>query len=186
MRVNQQKCYYIVMEQTQKGFTLIELLVVLSIIGMLASIVLVSVNEARDKAYLGRAKQELYTIWTALELYQSEHNGQYPDDVDRNIPPGLGPYIAGGNVHSWPNAPWPGSVYDWDNWSDLPTPVDQISIRFCPLGGDLSDCQFPKAAWAQNFQVNSAVYWCVSGPCTAHRDENVPGYCVNCAVQPDP
>ncbi|MFH1611996.1 MAG: type II secretion system protein, partial [bacterium] len=38
------------MQKNQKAFTLIELLVVIAIIGLLASIVLVSVNSVREKA----------------------------------------------------------------------------------------------------------------------------------------
>lgn len=44
-------------EKNNKGFTLIELLVVVAIVGVLSSIVLVSINSVRDKARLAAGKQ---------------------------------------------------------------------------------------------------------------------------------
>jgi len=64
-------------EKNKKGFTLVELLVVIAIIGLLASIVLVSVNTARRKARDSKRKAELYQISVALEMYASEYGG-YP------------------------------------------------------------------------------------------------------------
>src|SRR3989344_8080791 len=45
------------MKNTRKGFTLIELLVVISIVGMLSSIVLASVQDARQKAIVAGGRQ---------------------------------------------------------------------------------------------------------------------------------
>lgn len=59
------------------GFTLVELLVVISIIGLLSSIVLTSVNSARAKARDARRIADLKQIQTALEFYY-DTNGQYP------------------------------------------------------------------------------------------------------------
>lgn len=64
----------------QKGFTLIELLVVVSIIGLLASIVLVSLNSARAKAREARRLADLQQIDRALALYYSD-NGSYPGSL---------------------------------------------------------------------------------------------------------
>ena len=63
--------------KSQKGFTLIELLVVVAIIGLLASIVLASLNTARVKGRDARRIADLKEIQTALELYYSNHNA-YP------------------------------------------------------------------------------------------------------------
>jgi len=56
---------------TRRGFTLIELLVVIAIIGLLSSIVLASLNTARDRARDARRKSDVNTILTALALYQT-------------------------------------------------------------------------------------------------------------------
>ncbi len=61
----------------RRGFTLIELLVVISIIGMLSSIVLASLNDARAKARDARRMSDIKQIQNALELYRAD-NGEYP------------------------------------------------------------------------------------------------------------
>jgi type II secretion system protein G len=59
------------------GFTLIELLVVISIIGMLSSVVLSSLNTARGKARDAERLADMRQIRNALELYRSDF-GVYP------------------------------------------------------------------------------------------------------------
>lgn len=163
-----------------QGFTLVELLIVISIIAVLARLIFPVFSMVREDAYLVRAKQEFESIHQSLLLYQSEY-GEYPEDADRNIPPGLEEFLGPG---IWPNAAWPDSVFDWDSWEDPDDPdkrIMQVSVRFCPVGQP-SQCKFPKQDWAENFDINSSVYYCIEGACRAHinRPINHPGYCVNC------
>jgi len=172
----------------QDGFTALELLIVIAIAAILIVAALSVFNGAREKAYYMRAQTEYTTMVEALEYYRDDF-GDYPDDVSRDIPPGLGAYLAGEEVSSWPEAPWPGSVYDWDNWDDPDNPgekIYQISIRFCPLGGGIETCNFPDEDWAENFDTSSSAYYCLDGNCRAHIGEPIthPGYCVNCETQP--
>jgi prepilin-type N-terminal cleavage/methylation domain-containing protein len=62
----------------ERGFTLIELLVVIAIIGILSSVVLAALNTARAKSRDSVREQALTELRTALELYATDHNGQYP------------------------------------------------------------------------------------------------------------
>ena len=60
-----------------KGFTLIELLVVVSIIGVLATVVLGSLGDARSKTRDVKRLTELRQLETALNLYFAD-TGAYP------------------------------------------------------------------------------------------------------------
>lgn len=68
-------------KKSKKGFTLIELLVVIAIIGVLASVVLASLNTARRKSRDARRLADIKQIQVALELY-FDANGEYPDAVN--------------------------------------------------------------------------------------------------------
>ena len=61
----------------KRGFTLIELLVVIAIIGILASIVLVSLNDARNKGYDTQIKSDISQTRTTIELCYDNMNGTY-------------------------------------------------------------------------------------------------------------
>ncbi len=62
----------------KKGFTLIELLVVIAVIGILASVVMASLNSARMKARDARKIADFKNISTALYLYQDTYGRMPP------------------------------------------------------------------------------------------------------------
>lgn len=71
------------MRPYKKGFTFIELLVVISIISLLASIILASLNAVRIKARDSKRIQEIIQLRTAMELYY-DTNGTYPPTLNEN------------------------------------------------------------------------------------------------------
>lgn len=66
-------------KNSEKGFTLIELLVVIAIIGILATIVLASLNSARQRSRDAKRIGDLRSLQTALELFFDD-NIAYPTD----------------------------------------------------------------------------------------------------------
>ncbi|MFA5838896.1 MAG: prepilin-type N-terminal cleavage/methylation domain-containing protein [Candidatus Paceibacterota bacterium] len=68
-----------------KGFTLIELLVVIAIIGILSSVVLASLNSARQKSRDARRIADIKQVQLALELY-FDSNANYPTALSALAP----------------------------------------------------------------------------------------------------
>ncbi len=67
------------------GFTLIELLVVISIIGLLSTFAIISLDNARKKARDGKRAADIKQLQTALDLYFND-NDQYPSSADVIFP----------------------------------------------------------------------------------------------------
>ena len=61
----------------RSGFTLIELLIVIIIIGILATITIISYNGIQDRAHYSREQQELSEINQAVQMYYI-NNDSYP------------------------------------------------------------------------------------------------------------
>ncbi len=92
-----------------KGFTLIELLIVITIIGILAVALMPSVLGAPARARDAARKADLSNLTSALELYNSDHQGYptgelclgyvdaaHPGDVELNS------YLTGGKAPADP------------------------------------------------------------------------------------
>jgi prepilin-type N-terminal cleavage/methylation domain-containing protein len=69
------------MKKNKQGFTLIELLVVIAIIGLLSTLSIVALNQARARSRDARRLADVKQIQTALEMYYNDLNS-YPADAD--------------------------------------------------------------------------------------------------------
>ncbi|MDD5031956.1 MAG: type II secretion system protein [Patescibacteria group bacterium] len=121
----------------QRGFTLIELLVVIAIIGLLSTLAVVALNNARQKSRDARRVSDIKQIQTALELYYNDA-GAYPADLTF----GTGSVSYGGTTYTsilpsnpspWNDGSCPNSDYDYSQ-ADSTT----YSLTFC-LGGAAGD-----------------------------------------------
>lgn len=114
-------------KQNQKGFTLIELLVVIAIIGLLASVVLLALNSARQRSRDAKRLADARQISSALELYNNDAGG-YPSTT--------------ASLTSTTN---PGGVTYIGLWPTYPTPIDtpctsgNSSYAYVPTGATNSN-----------------------------------------------
>jgi len=98
----------------RNGFTLIELLVVIAVIGLLSSVVLVSLGPARKKARDAKRQSDIRQISTAMEMMYSDAEKYYESTA---MPTTIGTYMT-----SVPKDPGAGSpAYNWVNNCDATT-----------------------------------------------------------------
>jgi len=145
----------------KKAFTLIELLVVIAIIGLLASIVLVSVNKARAKARDAKRLSDFRNLVSALEMYYDDHN-----DYPPNPHPGwacsfpceancLNELITGGYLSSLPRDP-KGGCYNYYNYG----PSSHGAVIHCHLETkqNISPCTFTTGCWCDYACAGPSTY----------------------------
>ncbi len=89
---------------------MVELLVVIAIIGLLATVVIVSVGSARAKARDGRRISDMKALQSAMELYKDGNNGNAVD-AQNNLANELTPTYIG----TIPADPKTTSVYTYSN-----------------------------------------------------------------------
>jgi len=65
----------------KSGFTLIELILVVVILGILAGAVVPVFQGRSEQARVGRAKTDIATYGTQVDLYALDHNDKYPGNL---------------------------------------------------------------------------------------------------------
>jgi general secretion pathway protein G len=84
----------------EQGFSLVELMVVIVIIGLLATIVIINVMPAADRAATTKARADISTLEQAVELYRLDHL-TYPPTAE-----GLQALLSGNYIRRLPEDPW--------------------------------------------------------------------------------
>ena len=111
----------------RRAFTLIELLVVIAIIGILVSMLLPALGEAKRKAQQAKCGSNMKQIALALHLYT--------DDFSGNLPGQLVSGLWSGQQASYNNAATGELVYYFATYLAAPAPkaaTDFCEVFFCP------------------------------------------------------
>ncbi|HTE48435.1 MAG TPA: type II secretion system protein [Candidatus Paceibacterota bacterium] len=150
------------MKISKGGFTLIELLVVVAIIGLLASIVLASLNSARSKSGDAAVKSNLANIRAQSALIYS-NSGCYGDGTPITDTT-CAPFTLGPCLNTTDNSIFKNPIV----WA-------QISAAKSAAGG-FASCMSTGSAWSVGIQMKEkpdAEAWCVDSNGTSKKESFV-------------
>lgn len=161
----------------KKGFTLIELLVVIAIIGILSSVVIVSLNNARSKARDSSRKSNAQAMVTAFALYASEQSPEVaPLESDTTVTGWT--VVAGVDGLGTPDLTAGATNYELNTFLRA-LPVD--SVNTYTYGNVGANGTFALCAALENADptTTGTTFQCDSGGCRM----NVPASIANKATQ---
>ncbi len=154
-----------------RGFTLIELLVVISIIGMLASIVLVSLASARNKGSDAKTIQQLEQLRVASELYYQENHTFVPAEAKPWVHSPPGPFDRSDSCSGFVNASYIDDYNSNDDasgdfFTDTNIANHILKNTFDSAGIDVANgtiCGINNKSWAivVSLKASPNTYWCV-------------------------
>ncbi len=92
--------------RTEAGFSLIELIVVITIIGILATAVVMNLQGRDEDAKVAKVKGDFTTIIGSADLFKLDH-GRFPDSLEELLnPPDTGKgmkYLKNSPIDPWTN-----------------------------------------------------------------------------------
>lgn len=135
------------MDNLNRGLTLIELMVVIAIIGLLASIVLASLNTSRNRAANSAIVSNMQTIVSTANLYYSNTDSYGTAFLARST----AGYCVGG-AHADPDIFDDPKVQEALNVSIALNPSANPGCAVGPSG----------QTWAVSMPLKGGGYWCVS------------------------
>ncbi len=145
-----------------KSFTLIELLVVIAVIGLLASITLVSLKVVLAKSRDARRITEMNQLRAVLEIYYNTYHEYPPNNTDNNTDIGCWWLWDAGNLVNGPNDPFiqplsnVGAINIPREWTDITDEWGtQCTYRYVRQDSPICGCSQKYAVLYAALETNS-------------------------------